>query len=69
MENPIKMDDLGVHLFLETPMSLDDTTWQQDVPIMLRLPVVEQLPGLWLVPHVRDLQIFHGMLGCVSHSC
>lgn len=33
-----------------------EETWQQDVPIMLRLPVVEKLPCLWLVPHVRDLR-------------
>lgn len=33
-----------------------EETWQQDVPIMLRLSVVEQLPCLWLVPHVRDLR-------------
>ena len=25
MENPIKMDDLGVPLFLETPMSTNDS--------------------------------------------
>ena len=29
MENPIKMDDLGVPLFLETPISFLDT--QQEV--------------------------------------
>ena len=27
MENPIKMDDLGVPLFLETPISLGDSFW------------------------------------------
>ena len=30
MEPPIKMDDLGVPLFLETPISLGIRTWAWD---------------------------------------
>ena len=40
MENPIKMDDLGVPLFLETPIS-----WNTDAPIRLSDSQLSTLTG------------------------
>ena len=34
MENPIKIDDLGVPLFLETPISIYDTSILNDVDML-----------------------------------
>ena len=42
MENPIKMDDLGVPLFLETPMyhiPKNKKEWQQCLSLMCSWPV------------------------------
>ena len=35
MENPIKMDDLGVPLFLETPISHPKGSWEDEFPFPL----------------------------------
>ena len=41
MENPIKMDDLGVHLFLETP-KWHPCLWKS------RLDAIFQLGNFWM---------------------
>ena len=38
MENPIKIDDLGIPLFLETPASIDHSH---------RHPTVQQIQDTW----------------------
>ena len=51
MENPIKMDDLGVSLFVETPMS-PENQWLEDV-----FPIELVHTG----PFLRDMLVFWGV--------
>ena len=68
MENPIKMDDLGVPLFLETPMyNLSSSGFHWSLNVLTcsfwgaGLPPVEHgccFPPLWKHPDLRLTRVF-----------
>ena len=62
MENPIKMDDLGVPLFLETPVSgkiQQQKTMVYTVPKLLAIENYQRSFGLIRRRHNKHPQFFH----------
>ena len=47
MENPIKMDDLGVPLFLETPISIGNYTFQPSIFRGISIPQISGMINLY----------------------
>ncbi len=58
MENPIKMDDLGVHLFLETPISYLICSKECCLPSSIGYPVALEIEvGFHMPPRVQPNSI------------
>ena len=71
MENPIKMDDLGVPLFLETSIDIMNM-WSQsciyDTPWKINgwnLQITHEKKGTWSEPNLQGIMFHISLRGCI----